>query len=414
MNGNNPLHTLTQSTSSLQATLRLVSLTNLGVSRTRWLLGTHPPELVVQCLLRGRLPPDQPPPPLVEVRQSMVDNWRQALLAQDVDQIARANQGALVLDAGHERWPFALDPDPPVLLFVAGDPELLVSGRRVAVVGTRRCSAVGRSVAREIGWTLAEAGVNVVSGLALGIDASAHQGAGRITTGAARIGVVASGLDMPYPRRNAALWDEVARSGVLISETPMGERATRWRFPARNRLIAALSELVVIVESHATGGALLTVDEAAARGIDVAVVPGSVTSPACDGSNELLMDGAVPVRNGRDICEMLGLEPAGAVVAEPAAAVTEVGQQALLPTAVTAESGKGPAATSGGQDSPQQPVELALVAEVAGGPLHMDALGIVLELPVPRLLALVAKLQREGRIVIEGSMIGPAPRRGYN
>ncbi len=408
MNGTSPLHTLTHSTSSLQATLRLVSLTNLGVSRTRWLLGTHPPELVVESLLRGRLPPDQPPPPLVEVRQSMVDKWRQGLLAQDVDQIVRANRGASLLDAGHDRWPFALDPDPPVLLFVAGDPELLVSGRRVAVVGTRRCSAVGRSVAREIGWTLADAGVNVVSGLALGIDAAAHQGAGRITTGAARIGVVASGLNMAYPKRNTALWDEVARSGVLISETPMGERATRWRFPARNRLIAGLSELVVVVESHATGGALITVDEAAARGIDVAVVPGSVNSPACDGSNELLMDGAAPVRNGRDICQLLGLET------PMAAAVTEDGQQALTPAAVITESVKRPPGSSGGRDAPEQPMEQALLTEVAGGPLHMDALGIALELPVPQLLALVAKLRREGRILIEGSMIGPADREGYN
>ena len=408
MIGANPLHWLTQSTSSLHATLRLVSLSSLGVSRTRWLLGTHPPELVVESLLRGRLPPDQPPPPLFEVSQLMVDKWRQGLLAQDVDQILTANQGAAVLDASHDRWPFALDPDPPVLLFVAGDPELLVSGRRVAVVGTRRCSAVGRSVAREIGWTLAEAGVNVVSGLALGIDAAAHQGAGRIVSGPGRIGVVASGLNMIYPRRNAALWDEVARGGVLISETPMGERATRWRFPARNRLIAGLSELVVVVESHATGGALITVDEAAARGIDVAVVPGSVNSPACDGSNELLMDGAAPVRNGRDICQMLGLE------SPEVAAATHGGQQVLIPSAVITKPAKRPTGSSAGQHAPEQPVEQALLAEVAGGPLHMDALGIALELPVPQLLTLVAKLGREGRILIEGSMIGPAHRKGYN
>ena len=111
MNGTKPLHTLTQSASSFRATLRLVSLTNLGVSRTRWLLGTFPPELVVENLLRGRLPPGQPPPPLVEVRQSMVDKWRDGLVAQDVAQIVAANQGVTVLDAGHNRWPFALDPD---------------------------------------------------------------------------------------------------------------------------------------------------------------------------------------------------------------------------------------------------------------------------------------------------------------
>ncbi|NNF55647.1 MAG: DNA-protecting protein DprA [Acidimicrobiales bacterium] len=401
MNNHNPLSVLTRNRSSFQATLRLVSLTNLGVSRTRWLLGTHPPELVVECLLRGRLPPHQPPPPVFEVNEMMLEKWRHGLMAQDVDQIMRANQGALVLDAGHDRWPFALDSDPPVLLFVAGDPELLVSGRRVAVVGTRRCSAVGRSVAREIGRTLAQSGVSVVSGLALGIDAAAHQGAGRIAThGGARIGVVASGLDMAYPKRNTALWEEVARTGVLISETPMGERATRWRFPARNRLIAGLSELVVVVESHATGGALITVDEAAIRGIDVAAVPGSVNSPACAGSNELLLDGATPVRNGRDICQMLGLDT-------PVAGLDKVGQQAMSLEAGTPVPCKPAAPSPVGADA-EQTLEQALVSEVAGGPLHLDALVVALDLPVIQLLALVAKLERDGNIVIEGSMIGPA------
>lgn len=408
MTAGNRLHVLTESASSLQATLRLVSLTTLGVSRTRWLLGTSPPEVVVESLLRAKLPPGQPPP-LVEVRRSMVENWQRSLLAQDVDQITTANEGAVVLDAGHDLWPFALDPDPPVLLFIAGDPELLVSGRRVAVVGTRRCSAVGRSVAREIGWTLSEAGVSVVSGLALGIDAAAHQGAGRTTTGAPRIGVVASGLDVAYPRRNAALWDEVARSGVLISETPMGERATRWRFPARNRLIAGLSELVIVVESHATGGALITVDEAAARGVEVAAVPGSVNSPACDGTNELLMDGAAPVRNGLDICQMLGIETPSA------ANGAELADQATAPSPdVIPGMALHPVADSCSPDDPDSSVEMALLAEVAGGAVHMDALASALKLRVPQLLALVARLQRENRIVIEGSMIGPTHRKGYN
>jgi DNA processing protein len=120
--------------------------------------------------------------------------------------------------------------------------------------------------------------------------------------------VVASGLDLPYPRRHAGLWAEVAELGVLLSETAPGRAPDRWRFPARNRILAALGEIVVVVESHAGGGSLLTVDQALARGIEVMAVPGSVRNPAAAGPNALLADGAAPVRSAADVLDRLGLQ----------------------------------------------------------------------------------------------------------
>ncbi len=406
MRSMNPLCNLTATTASLAATLRIMSISTIGISRSRWLLGTFPPDEVLALLLEGRLPVGQPEP-VTEVLRPMIQKWRDALREQDVDDLVARNTqpGHMIMDAGHELWPFPLDPDPPVLLFVRGNPELLSAGRRVAVVGTRRCSAVGRNAAREIGWTLAEAGVVVASGLALGIDTAVHQGAGTASLRAGRVGVVASGLDMVYPTRNARLWSEIGTGGVLITETPMGERATRWRFPARNRLIAGLSELVVVVESHEKGGALITADEAIVRGVDVVAMPGSVQSPSCAGTNQLLMDGVAPVRNGQDICDILGVSPKDR---DPDGAGS--GGNLLWGAQLDLAGSAQPARQDAGQVSRSSlsDIERRLVDEVSAGAVHLDQLNITLELSIPRLLGLTQRLGREGHVKVDGSMIGPA------
>ncbi|MFP4512053.1 MAG: DNA-processing protein DprA [Acidimicrobiales bacterium] len=222
-----------------------------------------------------------------------------------LDQHHRA--GIEVTTVGDDRYPSVLadDLEPPMVLFSIGDLEA-ISGPRVAIVGTRRCTRGGRLTAREMGRQLAEAGVAVVSGLALGIDGAAHEGTLEAGDGAAAIGVVGTGLDTVYPRRHQRLWDAVSARGVLVSEVPMGGGALPWRFPARNRIIAALSEVVVVVESHATGGALHTVDEALRRDRPVLVVPGSVRSPASAGTNALLHDGLGPARDATDVLIALG------------------------------------------------------------------------------------------------------------
>ena len=218
---------------------------------------------------------------------------------------------------------FVADPQPPGVLFWRGDLGVL-DARRVAIVGTRNATPDGRATAFEMGRDLGAAGVCVVSGLALGIDGAAHAGvltAHRDAGGAGPAGVAASGVDVPYPRRHAGLWEDVVRTGVLMSETVPGRPAQAWRFPARNRLIAALAELVVVVESHQGGGSLITAEAAIERGVEVRVVPGPVHSPASAGSNQLLYDGPGPVRHARDVLDALGMfrsAPTGGAPAEGA------------------------------------------------------------------------------------------------
>lgn len=207
------------------------------------------------------------------------------------------------------------DPDPPPVLFWQGECEAL-AGPAVALVGTRRCTSYGSDVARELGRDLAAAGVSVVSGLALGIDGAAHEGA-LAAAAAAPIAVVGSGLDVVYPPRHRALWRRVADAGLLLSEAPPGAAPEPWRFPRRNRILAALSTVVVVVESHASGGSLSTVKAAAERGVAVMAVPGSVRSPSSAGTNRLLADGVAPVTDAEDVLVALSLEGAHRVAACP-------------------------------------------------------------------------------------------------
>lgn len=201
--------------------------------------------------------------------------------------------------------PFVADVEPPAILFHRGDPDVVV-GARVAIVGTRDCTRYGYDIARQLGAELAAAGVSIVSGLALGIDSAAHAGALDAAC-APPIGVVGSGLDVIYPRRNASLWERVTEAGVLFSEYPLGSPPTAWHFPSRNRLIAALADVVVVVESQKQGGSMHTVDEAARRATDVLAVPGPVTSKVSAGTNWLLSLGCDPCTGTEDVLSKLGL-----------------------------------------------------------------------------------------------------------
>lgn len=197
------------------------------------------------------------------------------------------------------------DVDPAPLLFCRGtlpDPSLT----HVAVIGTRRASSIGREVARELGMGLAEAGVVVVSGLALGIDGEAHRGA-LLAGGAPPLAVVGSGVDVVYPKRHRDLWGEVASAGAVVGEAPLGGKPEPWRFPARNRLITAFADLLVVVESRHSGGSLLTVEQAIRRNLEVMAVPGSVRNKAAEGTNQLLVDGCAPARDVADVVVALGL-----------------------------------------------------------------------------------------------------------
>jgi len=197
------------------------------------------------------------------------------------------------------------DPEAPAVLFCRGNVAALAHPAAVALVGTRSPTRYGIGVAAQLGADLAAVGVSVVSGLALGIDAAAHEGA--CAAGAPPIAVVAGGLEQAYPRRNARLFDRVLDQGAVLSESPTGVRTERWRFPVRNRLLASVCDVVVVVESRHHGGSMYTVHAAAARGIPVGAVPGSIRSPTSEGTNALLAEGCFPVRDLGDILTALSL-----------------------------------------------------------------------------------------------------------
>lgn len=289
----------------------LAVLTGVGVigpGRLRLLLLHHAPADAVERLATGR--PLHPmfvrglPPERLEVLRRRV---RDASVAAAAERCHEA--GVDVVALGDERYPgsLAADPEAPIALFVRGDLRA-VGDRRVGVVGTRHATAAGRATAAELGEALAAASVSVVSGLARGIDAAAHHGV-RDGAGPGRpVAVVGSGPDVHYPKANADLWEWVASEGVLLSEWPPGVRPDAWRFPQRNRIIAALSEVVVVVESRERGGSLITARAAVDRGIDVMAVPGSPRSRASAGTNQLLVDGAAPVTSADDVLAALGLD----------------------------------------------------------------------------------------------------------
>jgi len=197
----------------------------------------------------------------------------------------------IVLPMTSSRYPGPLTDltDPPPLLFLRGREELL-HRPAVAVVGARRATEVGRRTAEALGRVLARAGVTVVSGLALGIDGAAHRGA--LEAGGDTVAVLGSGLDLVYPGSHRALSRRIGREGLLVSEFLPPEASLPHHFPKRNRIIAALSSAVVVVEAGKKSGALITVDHALDLGRDVLAVPGSVESPLSTGTNGLLREGA--------------------------------------------------------------------------------------------------------------------------
>jgi DNA processing protein len=182
----------------------------------------------------------------------------------------------------------------------------------VAIVGARRAGADGLQVAHALGRGLAAAGVTVISGMALGIDSAAHAGA--LAAGGPTITVLAGGADVAYPASKRSLHRELVRTQAAISEMPPGFKPFRWCFPARNRTIAGLSSMTIVVEAAERSGSLITADLAQELGRAVGAVPGPVTAPRCAGSNALLRDGALVIRDAQDaLDEALGIGVATAL-----------------------------------------------------------------------------------------------------
>ncbi len=337
-------------------------------------------------------------------------DWSEAACRLDVGSLwAYCQEGGIAVAwPGAPGYPSALrsGPAPAGVLFSRGSVELLEGRPCVALIGTRRCTPEGREVAYQLGYDLCAAGIVVVSGLALGIDGAAHAGAlaavrdartgGGPGPGAAgsTVGVAASGVDVVYPRQHAALWGEVARLGAIVSETPPGSPAQAWRFPSRNRIIAGLAQMVVVVECHASGGSWHTVEAAVRRGIEVGAVPGSVQNPASVGTNTLLHEGAIPVRGAQDVLDALG------IFDNPAQPRRRPAQRKETGTGAAPGAGAGPAATvavARGAD-PRGPLDDRVLAAVTGHPLCIEEIVERSGLPVTAVVVALERLEEQGAL----------------
>lgn len=195
---------------------------------------------------------------------------------------------------------------PPAVLHIVGGLERflsLVAGEAVAVVGARRASDYGLEAARDLGRGLGSAGVTVISGMALGVDSAAHGGA--LQVGGPTVAVLPAGAERPYPPGKGALYRRICAEGAAVSELPPGAGVWRWQFQARNRIIAALSAMTVVVEGQERSGALITARHARELGRPIGAVPGRVTSPLAAGPNELLAAGATVTRGPQDVLDAL-------------------------------------------------------------------------------------------------------------
>ena len=242
---------------------------------------------------------------------------------------------------------------------------MIADERPVALVGARRASPYGLEAARTLGHELAVSGVPVVSGMALGIDSAAHEGA--LEAGGLTVAVLAGGADFVYPRSRAGLYRRIAAEGLVVSELPPGTRPHRWSFPARNRIMAGLAAMTVVVEGTVSSGSLITAGFAEDLGRDLGAVPGQVTSTLAAGPNRLLAEGACVVRSAADVLDALygpGVRPRR--LAGDAAASLEPRLAELL------------AAVERGEGSPDAlAADPAAAADVLASLTELELLGLV-------------------------------------
>jgi DNA processing protein len=258
--------------------------------------------------------------------------------------------------------------DPPAGLFVRGR-DLCELAPRVAIVGARNCSPTGREVSRAIARDLAQAGVCVVSGGARGIDASAHMGA--LAGGGPTVAVLGCGIDTVYPKQHQRLLGQISRECALVSEYPPGTPAEPFRFPARNRIVAALSRAVVVVEGALGSGSMITASHALEIGREVFAVPGAVTSALSAVPLGLMREGARMIRDAADLIEDLGWLPS-------------------------------PRASSSARGEDSSPPGLSLDEEsvwrVLGAALTLDQVAALTGMPLPAALSTLSRLELRGAV----------------
>lgn len=205
---------------------------------------------------------------------------------------------------GHKDFPDRLRniSEPPMVLFYRGDlPE--DKKKSVGIVGARACTEYGKGVARRIASEVSSVGINVISGMARGIDSMAHMGC--LDSRCKTFAVVGCGVDICYPSENIELYEKIRNNGGIISEYPIGSEPLAYRFPLRNRIISGLSDAVVMIEAKERSGSFITIDHALTQGRSVYALPGRVTDPLSIGCNKLILEGATPLINSRQIVEEL-------------------------------------------------------------------------------------------------------------
>jgi DNA processing protein len=258
---------------------------------------------------------------------------------------------------------------PPAVLYVAGGRErfaALLEGDPVAIVGSRRASDYGLEVGRQLGRSLATSGVTVISGMAFGIDSAAHEGVLEVSDPegqAPTVAVLPGSAARAYPRAKRHLHRRLVAAGVAVSELPPGTRVWRWAFPARNRIIAALAAVTVVVEAGTRSGSLVTADFAQQLGRTVGAVPGRVTAAQAAGANDLLARGALVIRDAQDVLD--ALYGAGAAVAARAVRAPPAAPLASLLSGLAAGEEAASAIRSAGLD-PQSGVAALAELELEG------------------------------------------------
>jgi DNA processing protein len=296
---------------------------------------------------------------LRRARHADLDGYRREL----------AGSGTTCTTVSEPGYPAALRelPDPPLAVFLRGalatPPP--VGRAAVAIVGARRPTDPGLRLARRLGSFAAGAGLAVVSGMALGIDGAAHAGA--LDAGGVTIAVLGCGTDIAYPRSHRGLYARILEHGLVVSEYPPGTAPAPWRFPARNRLIAALAGTLVVVEARARSGALITTDHALDLGRDVVAVPGAAGSSATAGTNGLIKAGAGLVEDEADLAVWLGVDP-------PA-----------------------------GPEPPADPAARAILERLSGRPAYADDIASAANIGPGSAAALLSRLEIDGWLARDAS-----------
>lgn len=296
----------------LSAWLRLSLVPGLGGVGLRRLLAAFGEPAAVLSANRGDLARHVGGPVAAAIRQGAPEEAVAAAIAwfEQPD-----NHAVTLADSAYPQQLLQI-PDPPPLLYVKGRVELL-SRPALAVVGSRHATMQGMANAESFARTFSDAGLTVVSGLALGVDTASHRGG--LAGAASSVAVLGTGADIVYPARNRALAHELAARGALVSELPLGTRPLAGNFPRRNRLISGLSLGCLVVEAAAASGSLITARLAADQGKEVFAIPGSIHSPLAKGCHALIKQGAKLVESAGDVLDELRISvPSAAALANPA------------------------------------------------------------------------------------------------